>query len=483
MRIARVVVARLALRALGLIPQLFASIAVARKLDVNEYALYQTISTRVSTYSMFVPQVLGYWAYRYTVQGIRGSLKMYLLVLLLAACGGFLLAFTMARLMGADIPTSLLLAVMLYFVVIVRGLSRVLGGVRPILADAAEVCGKLLYVSLIALSVFVMDGLDVQKVALYQIAGITLTIVILTLETLVAYLREPLCTRCIREWVRGAWLPFLRHASMLLIAMDVLVVLNVIRDSHYTIAAFMVVSLAARTISWLAITSVAPLHAFVLETSDVISANNVSRIILVLFALFLGYIAARPEQVVAIFNPVYVHVAAAAQLVAAATLVTIMLNIVDGIIQGMDKSTAVKPGMILKASSLTRIVSSLAYLVLLYASLCVVNDQVEAVWAWAASLLAARVLNMMLIAYVARRYGVSLSLASLAYPIAYFVIAWLVASIVAPVGYSPLALQDAMLVLTGVVYTAPVYIVLVMLVDPGLRSLARLTVEKYVRVR
>jgi len=463
--------AQAALRLTALLLSVVSGIIIARKLPPSGYAAYQAAMKRASLIASLPLILVGFWGYRYIAAGRRGSLRASIILSLVAGAAAALVAAWLVLFLGGGPLLAVVAAAAILVYSVYDGAGRALAAARSVYVEASRLVYRIVYAALVVLLVYAasMGAVGAATAALLG-AGLGLLYLLRGARGLLG--GGGGCLRCIGEWLRGSWIPVMYWLTSLLLGLDV-VVAGAILGSE-AVAAFFAAAVIASMSMEAALAAAVHVQAHVLRTGDTASGYSVACLLALLSAPLYAYMAARPEQVVALMNPRYVYASGCLIAYSAASYTAILYTAIQQVVQGTDTSTASKPGPVLRLVAAWSLAGSAAYIGLLAAVLLALHGSPIGVslTAWGVCLLLGRLIQLIGVSRVAAANGApvpgSLAIRAALYPL----LALPAALLLAPRGYAERFLADALLAAKGLAVTAAAYAALVLLLDPWARGLA-----------
>ncbi|MET1102369.1 MAG: hypothetical protein ABWW69_07855 [Pyrodictiaceae archaeon] len=462
------------LRLAGILVSVVSGVIIARRLDPSDYAVFQVVAKRVDMVSGVLAGVAGFWAYRYSAIGIPGVVPTYMLVVFTSGLLGLVASVLMAWAAGGSPQLLLAASVAGFSLVLFARFSFLVVSLRPVYSELVILARRVAYVVLVALLVYLAGAGALG--ALASLVASSLLGFLLLVRGVWDKLREPLCRRCLREWLRGAYVPLMSWAGSLLAGLDA--VLVALLAGSYPVAAFfasvLVISLAGEAVG----ASIQHLQAYVLRTGDRLTGVKASGLIAIVVGLVAGYAIARPEQLIAALNPVYVGASGALRVYAVASLIGSIGGPLAHIVAGSDRSMAGRPGKVLTRLSALGLTSSLLYLGLIV--FLVATRTLDPVVSWVLALLVSGILRLAGTLWLSGRMVATVFVKEgLARAAGYMLLAYLLASLLAPPGYKPRFFDNLWLLAWGFLLVAVPYLLVALAFDPlarrGLRGLVAYT--------
>ncbi len=459
-------------RLVALVAGIAASLILARRLAPLDYAVYQYAVRKLLTYVNIATVPFAYWAYRYLARRIEGAGIAFLAITLLLE----LVSLAALTLLLEPMVGSTGAAAVLGFCTILLSINVGLSTVVPA-RDAKRVSVSLMLRSIIYSGLIVVEWYT-RTLNLTTVAAACI-IANLTADILMAQVIYDgrLCTRCIREWLRAAWLPLIGVLASIIRNLDATIL--VLLGLTNAIAAFYATSILVRLTADLAITSLQRVEAYMLEAREYTTPLAASRMVYTLLAFATGYAIAQPVQVAAITGPRYATYAPALPLIAISMLIGHLATIVSTIVKGYDKSLADKPGMLLKQNSVANLVSAIVYIALFSLTIPYMHSTLDAltVWAITATIAAALLLTLRLrLLPASTRRSV---LTQLIVPtLGYTALASLLILIVTRPEYRVNIVEHVLLMAREAGPALLAYYAILLVVDPGLRGLVQKLVPR-----
>lgn len=454
-----------------------ASFILVRKLPVSDYAIYQMLTKRMYMYLMFPVVIASYWAYRYLAQGVKGSFKTFMLFAIASSLASLVLGAAQLCSMGFSIVISLVLGMCVSLIVLYNGILSVLTGMYPRMASYSGIIRNLVYVGSIVVATYVF-GLHLVLAGVACIVSLIIGIAMLILPS-TSLLRERLCRQCIREWVRGSWLPMLGWFAGFVANLDVVVVSTL--ASERIVAAFFALTLVPRMVVEIIAWGFGHLQAYVLKTYDIVSAVDASRLLTALMAFAVGYTIALPEQIAAFSGAKYLYAAIALPFLAIPQLLYVLNDAVMKLVAGLDTSRASKPGTLLIDNVKSSLYGAVVYIALLAVLVWVFHgvDDVILLAYWGIALLVSQLVVMV---YRLARLNVAarnIVLSRLILPVAaYTVVAYTASMLMGYNMYSTVFVENLMFTISSMLKPLAVYTAIIVVVD----SVARKLVHRLLRI-
>ncbi len=479
MGVIRVTVYRIVGLALALLVNIAASILLARKLSPAEYAAYQSITKRIYQYISYLFSVVGFWVYRYAVQGVEGTGAAALVAGLAASMAGLAATLLIGPAIGVTGLPLLLGSTAVGLMVFYNVVQRLVNAVRPVRFSILVLLYRLLYSSLIVGAVYLLGLRLLGAFAAAVVAAATASALgLLWLRGRVSWSTGRVVS-LLGEWLRGT-----PGSSALLVAGSLTaldVALAYPFAGELVVAAFFAANAGFSFIRETLHTGLQYLHALFLDREAGPQQFSASlRISLILAAPFTAYFALHPQHLVFLFNPSYAFAAPAVVFLAAEAYAYVYYSGVYYSLLGLTRGR----GGVETAARLTRIalpilLANITYLALLFAGLLTVKDQAAAVSAWSAAFLAKTLLaDTMLIPLLSAEYrGEAVRVAGWA--ALYVAIALLVSAMFPPAGPpSPRFWENLLLILAGLAPLLLAYAGILLVVDPFTRKLARTALRR-----
>ncbi|GAB6148576.1 hypothetical protein JCM10135_11180 [Stetteria hydrogenophila] len=391
---------RAAVTLAALLASAAASLVLVRRLDPASYAAFQTLTRRVSLVAGFFIGVFGFWAYRYTAQGVEGAVGAGVLVAALAGVIASAAGFAVAGWLGLGLPASLLASAALGAFTAYQGLLNLVNAARPLRHPVLQLFYRVFYSLCVILLVYYLGGGlagALASVALSASAAAVLAARWLRgrLERLRGGLRGYLAL--VREWAKGSSASLPSSLARLVNALDVAIAYPL--GGGLVVAAYF----AVRAPFTLAVEAVAAasvyLTGFLLGGGRVESAVGTLRLTLIPAAFISGYALANAGPVLYLLNPGYSWASRALRLTAAAAyldvLSKVLLNILGGTVGGRVRESMGE----LRALGLTALAGTTAYVSLEALLLPLAETPELKATLWALAYLAATLLlNALLLA-------------------------------------------------------------------------------------
>ena len=454
-----------------------ASLILVRKLPISDYAAYQMLTKRIYTYLMFPVTIASYWAYRYLAQGVKGSFKTFMVFAVASSLASFVLGAVQVYFMGFNIVTSIILGMCVSLIVLYNGVLGVLTGTYPRMVSYSGVTRNLVYVGSIVVATYTF-GLHLALVGTACVVSLLVGIAMLMFSS-ASLLKEKLCRQCIREWIRGGWLPMLGWFAGFVANLDVLVVSTL--ASERVVAAFFALTLVPRMVVETIVWGFGHLQAFVLKTYDIRSAVDASRPLTALVAFTVGYTIALPEQMAAFSGAKYLYAAIALPFLVIPLLLYVLNDAVMKLVAGLDASRASRPGMLLIDNVKSALYGAIVYIALLAMLVRVFHgvDDVILLACWGVALL---VLQLTTMVYRLARLNIAtrnIVLRRLILPaMAYTVVAYTASVLLGHNIYSTTFVENLMFAISSMLKPLAVYTIIIVVVD----SVARRLVHRLLRI-
>ncbi len=298
MGVLRASIARLALSLAGILLSTLTSIITVRRLEPRDYGLYSLATRRLTMLARSVYRLVSYW---YTRRADAAIVAGFISTALIIAPPVALSAAVLALLAGASLPEALGLGAMTTMLVAMGEVLSVYTAYRYVRSAALRLAYRAAYASLIILLVQVAR-LSLWGVIVSSLVASTLVILLVAREV---GLKRPLLDWAKPEKIR---VPLLSVLAGLAAPLDYLVV----------VAAAGPAALAVYSVSLLApmmlveVVGQAATHTtpYIVETGDLRSTIRTYKLLALLAAPLLGFIASHPLLVTSILNPRYATIAA-----------------------------------------------------------------------------------------------------------------------------------------------------------------------------
>jgi len=395
-----ITVLRGALYFLALLANIAASIVLVRRLPPQGYALYQTVSKRVSQLVAWMPGLYLLWAYRAAALGDPDAASAALAATVLPAAAGGALGFLVARDLGAPLGVSLLAAASTAAMILWAVPRSLLDASRPVRAAAAVLARRLVY-SLLVVALVYLASLGLLGAFAASLAG-TLAATMLGLLWLRerGLLRRPSrrSLALLASWARRSYATALGSIAAAVGSLDVGLAYplagSMVVAGFFAVTVFYTLSVEA------VLSSLQYLHGYVLSTGRKEAAVEATRLALLVSSPIAVYTAVHPSHVVALFNPRYLWAAPAATAAAAAALLHVAAVGVQQLAAGAirEDEHAARRMARLQAAPL---LAALLYLGALMASLLLAPNETWAAAAWGLCLAARWALVLILVALLA----------------------------------------------------------------------------------
>jgi len=468
MGVLRQAIARGVLRFVAMLVSMVSGIVIARRLDPSSYALYQMIARRVDQLSALPSVLAGFWAYRYSALGVKGVAKAYMVSVLFSGAMAGSIATALAIYVGAESWGIIALAAVsgLLWTMFAR-YNFYAVALRPVFSELITSTRRVVYAAMVFTLVYLAAmGLYGAFIAFMISSALGIA---LLLRGTKKWLSEAMCRRCLREWFRGAYVPAISWVAAMLAATDAAIVTAL--GGSYAVAAFFASIAALSMLVEVLTTSLQHLTAYVLRTQDVGTGLRISRVVAFVSAMICGYAMARPESVIAVMNPIYVPASHALQIYALVVLVTTIMTPLTQVISGTDRSRAEKPGKTIVRLTLSRLISSVIYIVALILALLLQSK--SPVEIWALTLLIGRLTQLVLVLRIAdtstrRNFLKNTAIRA----VIFMAIAYTLSFTLTIPGYAPRFMDNALLLLRNLATVAAIYVAIILAIDSELRGIA-----------
>ena len=469
MGVLRQAIARGVLHFVAMLVSMVSGIVLARRLDSSGYALYQMIARRVDQLSALPSIIAGFWAYRYSALGVKGVAKAYMVSVLFSGAIAGSIAAALAICVGAESWGIIALATVsgLLWTMFAR-YNFYAVALRPVFSELITGTRRIVYAAMVFTLVYLATmGLYGAFTAFMVSSALGIA---LLLRGTKKWLSEAMCRRCLREWLRGAYVPAISWVAAMLAATDAAIVTAL--GGSYAVAAFFASIAALSMLAEILTTSLQHLTAYVLRTQDVGTGLRISRVAAFVSAMICGYAMARPESVIAVMNPIYVPASHALQIYALVVLVTTIMTPLTQVISGTDRSRAEKPGKTIVRLTLSRLISSVIYIVALILAL-LLQSKLSPVEIWALTLLIGRLTQLVLVLRIADTSTRRNFLRNTAIrAVIFMAIAYTLSFTLTIPGYAPRFMDNALLLLRNLATVAAIYVAIILAIDSELRGIA-----------
>ncbi|HID71113.1 MAG TPA: hypothetical protein EYP35_11865 [Desulfobacterales bacterium] len=330
---------RMVFYAIALLINFVASIVLVRKLKPADYAVFQFVNRRLSTFIVFPIQLLGFWAYRYEAEGLGGGLCLILFSLLyfaLSSSIGFLVAYNW---LNVTTIIALLVGLLLGLRSIFIGIRILLSNLRPVKFSLMILAYRIVY----SISVVVL----VYLLSLQLLGAFGASILALFSSIVIGYfwIRSRIsgkrsCQSYIAEWIRIAYAPLLVMASNLVSSLDAVLAYNLWGPD--LVAGFFAAGILVSLVSEVIVTGFEYLAAYVLQTRDYRSPLRTARVTVSLAIPLLAYVSVHRQWAIDLINPVYRWASIAIPLFAIARILEMLnaglLRVFEGLQRGGAKA-------------------------------------------------------------------------------------------------------------------------------------------------
>ncbi|BES82379.1 hypothetical protein [Pyrodictium abyssi] len=476
---------RSSLYTIALVINIAASVTIVRKLDIRDYALYQTIMKRVVSYGALLPGLYGLWLYRYTVKGVRGAAAAGLLLSTVAGLITAIIGNIVATSLGAYPLTAILAGFAASLAVAWTGIRWIIDAVQPVRVAVAVLVQRILYSILIVVLIYHMrlgvDGAFVAMLISY-LSAIILVLFWLRSRGIVEWPGLRYVANILTEWLRKIYVTALSSIATIIQALDVAIVYAF--SNVDVVAAFFAIMNIFLLITEAAWSGFTYLHGFVLSTNDYESAINVIRITTLLASPFVIYIAIYPLHLVYLLNPKYSWASIIAPITAISSLALIANGGLQNLLAGLIRDTRGSERKLARLYSID-VFASMIYLILLTIGLWLSDTRQADIISWALAYLGYSVIFLFFLLiymrnYVKNKFLYSSLVSSLVWGLfLYPGIAILTALMFPPLNAPLPRFWDTVEAITpSIIAAALTYSGLVLLIDKWARELFRTVLKK-----
>lgn len=462
-------------RAIALALLGIAGIILSRKLPTEEYAIYQLATKRIYVYFSFLIAIIGYWVYRYIAQGRRGAFKTYLVIVLISYLITFCAGTILIHMLGANIITSTILGLCASLILLNHSLNHVLIGIYPEQIGFSMFVRSIIYAGSLIYFAYT-TGLHLSNVGIACDISL-LTSLLIILASTIDLAREPFCKQCVKEWIKGSWLPAIGWIATFIAGLDAIIVASI--ASVKVVAIFFALTLIPRMMLDVVGWSLGHIHAYILKTRDFSSSIVTSRIVFIIAMFLAGYSIAVPWQIAAFSGREYIPYAVALTALVPGLLAMMYNDAVSKIMSGLDTSTADRPGILLVKNAKGSLYSSILYALMLAIMLYIVGaNTLIAVINWGIALLVSNITALIYKLMALNREDRSAIVRGLMLPsLIYLLFAYVFSTIFATRSYSPIFIKNLLITATGIAKALAVYIIFIILIDNSARLALRRIVE------
>ena len=400
--------------------------------------------------------------------GVKGVAKAYMISVLFSGAIAGSVATALAIYVGAESWGIIALAAVsgLLWTMFARYNTYAVA-LRPVFSELVTSIRRIVYAVMVFILVYLAaTGLYGAFTAFMVSSALGIA---LLLRGTKKWLSEAVCRRCLREWFRGAYVPTISWVAAMLAATDAAIVTAL--GGSYAVAAFFASTVALSMLIEILVASLKHLTAYVLRTQDIETGLRVSRVAAFVSTMICGYAMARPESVIAVMNPIYVPASHALQIYALGVLVTTIMTPLAQVISGTDRSRAEKPGKTIVRLTLSRLISSVIYIVALILALLLQSK--SPVEIWALTLLIGRLTQLVLVLRIAdtstrRNFLKNTAIRA----VIFMAIAYTLSFTLTIPGYAPRFMDNALLLLRNLATVAAIYVAIILAIDSELRGIA-----------
>jgi hypothetical protein len=347
---------------IALLLNVAASIILARKLSPSDYALYQTITKRLTRYSDIPFYLTEFWIYRYLVQKRKGSWEASLIVLSSSIVIGLIVGSLFPLKLGFPFRVAVLGGLALLSFETLREINLVIDALRPLRFGILQIVYRSLYSVLVFVLVYILFRNVVGALTSMIISSlISASLGILWIKNRLPERGKVL--EVLKEWLKGISIPALNTASAFLLSLDVFLAYKFIGDKGVAafFAAFAAFSILREPIS----RAVRYLQGYLLSGGELEGVLRSLSASIALISPMLSYLIFNPDHVISLFNPKYVFAKKAVVIFSFDSIIAVYVGITSNIYFGLVKGSAEKASKKLIKIYTVMVILSLVYLLML----------------------------------------------------------------------------------------------------------------------
>ncbi len=317
---------------IALLFSVVASIILVRKLSPSDYALYQTLFKRVTTFTDIPFALTVFWIYRYMVQRVEGTFEASLAITLTSSALALILGTIFPFRMGFPLSTALLGGISLIFFELLREIYVLVDALRPVRYGIIQIVYRILYSSFVFLLVYILtEGVLGALISVTLSGLVTVLAGFLWVKDLLPLRSSP--KGPLREWAKGIFIPLLGTVSYFIVALDVFLAYKFL--GSVAVAAFFASSALFSLLREPIMHGMRYLQGYLLAGGLLENTLRTLKVTVMVLAPILAYVAVNPLHAIYIMNPLYSFATKAVTVMSFDVFVVVLSASVGNVYAGM----------------------------------------------------------------------------------------------------------------------------------------------------